>query len=133
MDPLGLAFENFDALGRWRDRDRGQPVDPAGTLATGESFADVRELKRLLTGARRRDFYRCLGEKLLTYALGRGLTYRDVPTVDILVDGLEAADGRADALILGIIESTPFQRCRPPRDRAGEVASATSPERRPAP
>ncbi|WP_158633615.1 DUF1592 domain-containing protein [Tautonia sociabilis] len=114
MDPLGLALENFNALGMYREVDRSGPIDPAGTLITGESFASVQELKRVLAEDRRRDFYRCLTEKLLTYALGRGLEAPDVQTVDTLVDRLEAAGGRPSALIAGIIESPSFQRRRSP-------------------
>jgi hypothetical protein len=112
MDPLGLAFENFNALGRWRDKERGQPIDAAGKLVTGESFTGVKELKRILVTEHRRDFYRCLSEKLLTYALGRGLEYHDTMTVDQLVDRLDSENGRPMVLIKGIIESTPFQRSR---------------------
>eukprot|EP01041_Mallomonas_annulata_P025665 gene25666-46753_t len=89
MDPLGLAFENFTALGTWRETEAGQNIEVAGRLVTGERFASVRELKRILTHERRFDYYRCLTEKLLTYALGRGLTYRDTDTVDRIVEALE--------------------------------------------
>jgi len=119
MDPLGLAFENFNALGRWRDKERGQPIDAAGQLVTGESFTGVKELKRILVTEHRRDFYRCLSEKMLTYALGRGLEYHDTMTVDQLVDRLDSENGRPMVLIKGIVESTPFQRSR---RRAGEQA-----------
>jgi hypothetical protein len=88
MDPLGLALENFNALGRWRDKERQDPIDASGQLITGESFNNVRELKRVLVTHHHRDFYRCLTEKMLTYALGRGLDYHDVETVDVIVDRL---------------------------------------------
>ncbi len=110
MDPLGLAFEHFNALGRWRDQERGQEIDATGKLITGEEFRSVRELKQILANERRRDFYRCLSEKLLTYALGRGLDHRDVHVVDELVDRIETAEGHASALLMGVIESAPFQR-----------------------
>lgn len=113
MDPLGLAFENFNALGRWRDKELNQPIEAGGKLLTGESFKDVRELKRILTTTRRMDFYRCAAEKMLIYALGRGLEPYDMHTVDILVDKLEAAQGRPSVLIRGIIASPAFQRRRP--------------------
>lgn len=112
MDPLGLALENFNAMGMWRDIERGQPIDTKGQLITGESIAGIRELKRVLTHERRRDFYRCVTEKLLTYALGRGLEYYDVETVDQIAERLEREQGRASALILGIVESSPFQKRR---------------------
>jgi hypothetical protein len=112
MDPLGLALENFNALGRWRDKERAGPVDASGKLITGETFRDVRDLKRILVERHRLDFYRCLTEKLLTYALGRGLEPGDVQAVDAIVSRIEKQDGRASALIAGIIESTPFQKRR---------------------
>jgi hypothetical protein len=112
MDPLGLALENFNALGRWRDKERAGPVDASGRLITGESFKDARELKRILIEGHRRDFYRCLTEKLLTYALGRGLEAHDVQAVDTIVGRIESEEGRASALIAGVIESTPFQKRR---------------------
>ena len=112
MDSLGLAFENFNALGNWRDRDAGQPIETGGQLITGERFKDVRELKRIITHERRADFYRCLTEKVLTYALGRGLEYYDVETVDRIVADLERNDGRFSVLLLGIVDSAPFQRRR---------------------
>ncbi|HEY4246912.1 MAG TPA: DUF1592 domain-containing protein [Lacunisphaera sp.] len=113
MDPLGLALENFNAMGAWRDAEMKHPVEPAGTLITGESFADVRELKHILATKHRRDYYYCVTEKLLTYALGRGLDYRDTDTVDQLVAQLEATNGRPSALLNGIINSVPFQQRRP--------------------
>jgi hypothetical protein len=115
MDPLGLALENFNALGRWRDKERDQPIDAAGELITGETFTNVRELKRILVKNHSRDFYRCLSEKLLTYALGRGLDYNDVYAVDEIVARVEKANGRPSALLMGVIESVPFQKRRAPR------------------
>src|SRR5207249_9169175 len=112
MDPLGLALENFNALGMWREKERGQPIDATGKLITGESFHDILEVKRVLTTEHRQDFYRCLTEKLLTYALGRGLEYYDVETVDQIVDRLGREDGRFSALLMGVVESAPFQKRR---------------------
>ncbi len=112
MDPLGLALENFNALGMHRDLDRGQPIDSTGELITGETFNNVRELKRLLANERRQEFYRCLTEKLLTYALGRGLEQTDVGTVDVLVERANQNEGRLKDLVIGVIESAPFQRRR---------------------
>jgi len=114
MDSLGLAFENFNPLGNWRERDAGQPIDAAGQLITGERFANVRELKHIITHERREDFYRCLTEKVLTYALGRGLEYYDVETVDRIVADLERNGGRFSALLQGVVASAAFQRQRPP-------------------
>jgi hypothetical protein len=112
MDPLGLALENFNAMGQWRTSELARPVEPAGTLITGESFADVRELKHVLATARRRDFYYALSEKMLTYALGRGVEHYDTLTLDHLVAELETSGGRPSALLNGIINSVPFQQRR---------------------
>ncbi len=124
MDPLGLALENFDAMGLWRDTEAGQPITPAGQLITGERFSDIRELKRILVNERRFDYYRCLTEKLMTYALGRGVEPADVHTVDEIVTRLEAEKGRFSALLMGIIESVPFQKQRAPLPAATPSASA---------
>ncbi|WP_367873425.1 DUF1592 domain-containing protein [Luteolibacter sp. Populi] len=115
MDPLGLALENFNAMGLWRDKERGQQLaSPEGQLITGEKFADVRELKHLLVTARRADYYRCLTEKLLTYAIGRGPEPGDITTVDAIVEKLEASGGKFSTVITGIIESAPFQKRQRP-------------------
>jgi mono/diheme cytochrome c family protein len=112
MDPIGLALENFNALGMWRDTERNQEIKTGGKLMTEESFDNVQQLKRILATKHREDFYRCLTEKLLTYALGRGLEYYDVDTVDRIVQRLEQNNGRFSALLMGVIESAPFQRQR---------------------
>ncbi len=113
MDPLGFAFENFNAMGLWRDQDRGQPLPPAsGQLVTGEAFADLAALKNLIVTARRADYYRCLTEKLLTYALGRGPQPGDLTAIDAIASRLEQTGGEFSALIFGLIESAPFQKRR---------------------
>jgi len=112
FDPIGLSLENFNAMGMWRDKERNQPIETAGTLITGESFKDVRELKHILVTNHREDFYRCLTSKLLTYALGRGLEYYDVGTVDQIVQQLDDNAGHFSTLLTGIIESAPFQEQR---------------------
>ncbi len=112
MDPLGLALENFNALGMWRDTENDQPVDPSGTLLSGEKFDGIRQLKAIIKQQHRQDFYRCLTEKLLTYALGRGLEYYDEYTVDQIVARLDRDNGKFSALLMGVIESAPFQKQR---------------------
>jgi hypothetical protein len=112
MDPLGLALENFDLLGAWRDTEHGQPIDASGVLMTGEEFGGIQELKNILKGQHRLDFYRCLTEKLLTYALGRGLEYYDEHTVDQIVEQTDREHGKFSALLTGIIQSAPFERQR---------------------
>jgi hypothetical protein len=124
MDPLGLAMENFDALGLWRTNELGQPIDTAGTLLTGESFSNIQELKHILAQKHANDFYRTLTEKMLTYAVGRGLEYSDVETVDQIVSRIQKANGRASALLAGIVDSAPFQKCRPaPSARPAKLQS----------
>jgi hypothetical protein len=81
-------------------------------LITGESFQDLRGLKHILVTNHRTDFYRCLTEKLLTYAVGRGLEYYDAETVDKIVRDLEENNGRFSVLLNGIIASAPFQKQR---------------------
>ncbi len=112
MDPLGFALENFNALGMWRDTEHGRPLDTAGTLLTGESFENIRDLKKVLQTEHRVDFYRCFTEKLLTYAIGRGLEYYDEPTVDALVRQLDAENGRFSVLLRGVVQSAAFQQHR---------------------
>jgi hypothetical protein len=112
FDPIGLGMENFNAMGMWRTRERNQEIVPAGQLITGESFADVTELKHILLTNHREDFYRCITQKLFTYALGRGLEYYDAGTVDQIVQRLDENDGHFSSLLMGIIESAPFQEQR---------------------
>lgn len=130
MDPLGLALENFNALGLWREKERGQPISASGQLITGEQFGDVRELKRVLVENHRLDFYRCVTEKMLVYALGRGLDYHDVETVDQIVARLEETGGRPSALLHGIVSSFAFQKTR--KAMPVSVAAGKSPPREPA-
>lgn len=126
MDPIGLAFENFNAMGVWREKERNQAIDPSGKLITGESFKNARELKHILATQYRSQFYRCLAEKLLTYAIGRGLKCYDVETVDQIVERLKNKNGRFSALLDGVIESAPFQRMR---TQAAATASGSNDEK----
>jgi hypothetical protein len=109
MDPLGFGFENFDAIGAWRDQDGGQPVDASGELPSGQTFKGPRELKAVLK-AREKEFARCLAEKMLTYALGRGVEYIDTCAVDKIVDGTAKSRFRFSQLVLEIVKSDPFQK-----------------------
>jgi hypothetical protein len=112
MDPLGLALENFNALGMWREKERGQPIDAAGKLITGEAFHDIRDVKKTIATGRRLDYYQCLTEKLLTYALGRGVEYFDAPTVRAIAREAAKDDYRFSALVLAVTKSRPFQMRR---------------------
>jgi hypothetical protein len=119
MDPPGLALENFNAMGMWREKELEQPITATGQLITGEEFTNVTQLKQILATNHALDFYRMLTQKMLTYALGRGLEYYDVETVDQIVDRIVQANGRPSALLQGVVESAPFQKTR---SRAAETA-----------
>jgi mono/diheme cytochrome c family protein len=108
MDPLGFALENFDAIGRWRDKDGKLAIDPSGTLPDGRSFKSYEDLRALLTadpGA----FTECLAEKLLIYALGRGLERGDRRAVKTIAEQAARDDYRFSRLVLAIVRSAPFQ------------------------
>ncbi len=112
FDDVGLALENFNAVGMYRAEEKGKPIDTAGKMITGETFQSVQDLNRIFTTSRRKDFYRCLTEKLLTYSVGRGIEYYDAPTVNRIVDALEKDGGKMKTLIRAIIDSAPFQKRR---------------------
>ncbi|MDB5385139.1 MAG: Protein of unknown function (DUF1587)/Protein of unknown function (DUF1592)/Protein of unknown [Planctomycetaceae bacterium] len=116
MDPLGFGFENFDAIGGWRTQDGKFEIDPAGTLPTGESFKSPKELREILKKFKT-EFARCLTEKMLTYALGRGLEYYDKCAVDSLVQKLEQDNYRIGGMIEEIVQSDPFQKRRGKKER----------------
>jgi hypothetical protein len=108
MDPIGFAFENYDAIGAWRDKDGDTPVDPSGVLPGGRSFQGPAELKTILRGSKKDQFSRSLVEKVLTYALGRGLEYYDRCAVDEILDSLRKDEDRFATLIVGVAKSGPF-------------------------
>jgi hypothetical protein len=108
MDPLGLSLENFDAIGQWRTTDSGRAIDASGVLLDGTKVDGPRELRQALL-AKKTQFATAVTEKLLTYALGRGLEYYDAPAVRA-IDRAAAADGyRWSSLILATVKSAPFQ------------------------
>jgi Protein of unknown function (DUF1592)/Protein of unknown function (DUF1588)/Protein of unknown function (DUF1585)/Protein of unknown function (DUF1587)/Protein of unknown function (DUF1595)/Planctomycete cytochrome C len=108
MDPLGFSLENFDGIGAWRTNENGEPLDSGGMLPGGESFQGPEGLRSVLI-ARRESFARCLAEKLLTYAIGRGLGLADRCFVDEIVRKLEQGEDRFSSLVAAIVESPPFQ------------------------
>ena len=109
MDPLGFALENFDAVGQWRDADAGgAPIDTAGVLPDGAGFDGLPELRDILHG-RRDEFVATVTEKLLTYALGRGVEHYDRPVIRAIVREAAEDDYRWSSIILGITRSLPFQ------------------------
>jgi hypothetical protein len=112
MDPIGLSLENFDATGRWRNRSEGDvAIDPSGTLPSGAVFDGASGLKRALL-ERPEMFVTTATEKLLTYALGRGIDYFDAPAVRSILHEARNNDYRFSSLILGVVKSTPFQMRR---------------------
>jgi hypothetical protein len=116
MDPLGLALENFDGVGKWRELDEsGAPIDPSGAMPDGTKFAGPEGLKQALLGSDR--FVTTLTEKLLTYALGRGVEYYDAPVVRGILRDAARDDYRFTSLIRGIVRSAPFQMRRSGRGK----------------
>jgi hypothetical protein len=111
MDSLGFALENFDAVGAWRTKDGNFPIDAAGQLPDGRSFAGPRELKAVLR-ASKEQFVRCLANKLLTYSIGRGVETFDDRAIDVIVNSTKAGGYKISALFLGIVHSDPFEKRR---------------------
>ena len=108
MDPIGFALENFDGIGRWRDREEGTTIDASGTLFTGAALDGVVGLRREI--ARHPDvFVGVLTEKMMTYALGRGIEYYDMPAVRKVVQDARASNYRFSSIVLGVARSVPFQ------------------------
>ncbi len=115
MDPMGLAMENFDAMGGWqvKDRDTGLPIDPQGQMADGTLLDGPVDLRRALT-RNSALLVQTLTKKLMTFALGRTLDYRDMPTVRAIVRGAQRDDDRFSSIVLGIVESPQFEEQHAP-------------------
>jgi hypothetical protein len=111
MDPVGFSLENFDAVGRWRTLEEGKPIDATGGLPDGSQFEGPAGLEQALLKRPER-FVCTLTEKLLTFALGRGIAYYDAPAVRKIVRDALAQDYRFSSLFVGIATSTPFQMRR---------------------
>ncbi len=111
MDPLGFALENFDAVGKWRETEAGTLIDASGSLPDGTMFDGLPELRDVLY-ERRDEFVTTVTEKLLTYALGRGVEYYDRPAIRSIVRAAEPSNYRWSSLILGVAQSVPFQMRR---------------------
>jgi len=112
LDPMGFAFENYDAIGRWRDQEKKLPIDASGSLVRGQTFQNLAELRNLLVRDMGDQFVKNLTENLLTYALGRGVEYSDKPTVEAIMRKAKATGYRFQDLILAVCESVPFQKMR---------------------
>jgi hypothetical protein len=108
MDPLGFALDHFDAVGKWRDADAGTAVDASGTLPDGSTFKGLDGLRTLLD-SRREQFVATVTEKLLAYALGRGLEAYDMPAVRKIVRDAQPDGYRWSSIVLGIVDSVPFR------------------------
>ena len=119
IDPLGFALENFDAIGKWREADdEGTAIDSSGALPDGTTIRGVADLRAVLL-THREEFVATVAEKLLMYAIGRGLDYYDRPTLRQIVRDARAGDFRWSTLVLEVTRSVPFQM----RQRAGSNAS----------
>jgi hypothetical protein len=110
IDPLGFALDNFDAVGEYRTEQAGMPIDASGVL-DGVKFNGIAEVRRLLL-KHQDEFVATVTKKLLTYALGRGIDYYDMAAVRHILEGAAPDDYRWSAIVLGIVESTPFQMRR---------------------
>jgi hypothetical protein len=111
MDPLGFGFENFNAIGQWRTQDGKFSIDASGTLPDGRAFNGPAELQNVLRHDQT-SFAECVTDKLLTYALGRGLERYDKRTVRDIAKSIEAKDYRFSNLVIEIVNSLPFQMRR---------------------
>jgi hypothetical protein len=118
MDPIGFAFENFNAIGKFRTTDEGSPIDPSGVLPNGQKFNGPKKLKQILMG-KKELFARTLVEKMVTYGTGRGVEYYDKTAVDQIVMALAKNDFRFSTLVVEITQSDPF-RMRRGKDQKDE-------------
>jgi len=114
MDPIGFALDNFDAVGAWRTEDSGAPITAAGQLADGTQVNGVTGLRKAIL-ARPDNFVSAVIEKLLIYALGRGLETYDMPAVRAIARQT-ATDYRLASIVMGVVRSTPFQMRKKPED-----------------
>ncbi len=124
MDPIGFSLENFDATGQWRTRDGDSAVDASAVLPDGTKFDGAAGLRTWLM-ARPQQFVTALTEKLVIYALGRGLEPYDAPAVRKIVGGA-GSDYRFQSLILGVVKSTPFQMRRAAAPDAAAPAASVA-------
>ena len=126
MDPIGFAMENFDAVGRWRDRDDGKPIDVSGVLPDGGKFDGIIGLKKMLLQNPER-FVGALTQKLLMYAIGRNVQYYDEPAVRAIVRDAANNNYQFSSLVLGVVESVPFQmrESQPSESQPSNVAAVT--------
>jgi len=122
MDPLGLALENFDAVGRWRTKELGGEVDPAGQLADGTKINGATQLREALL-RKPQQFVETMTEKMLIYALGRGLEHYDIPVARDIARQAAANNNHFSTIVLGIVKSTPFQSRKAQATTTAQVAA----------
>ena len=108
MDPIGLSLENFDGIAMWRDRESNEPIDASGVVYDGTAIDGPSQLREWILGYSDQ-FLRVVTEKLLTYALGRGVEYQDMPVVRSITREAGANNNRFSAIVIGVVESNPFQ------------------------
>ena len=127
LDPLGLALENFDAIGQWRvkDREAGTPIDASGQLADGTPVSGPVDLRKALM-ERPEIFVRTMTEKLLTYGLGRSVAYYDMPSVRQIVSDAAKDNYRFSSLVMGIVESEAFLKEKVPEKEAEKPTKEAS-------
>ena len=109
LDPLGFSLENFNAIGAWRDKEGESPIDASGILPSGQKFSGPKELRAILL-TKKADFVHCLAEKMMTYAVGRGLEYKDKCAVDQVTAALEKNEYKFSVLVTEIVRSDPFRK-----------------------
>jgi hypothetical protein len=120
MDPIGLALENFDAVGAWRTVDSGTPIDASGQLSDGTAIDGPVSLRNALL-RRREVFVRTVTEKLLIYALGRSADFHDMPTVRSIVREAGRDEYRWSSIVLGVVTSAPFQMRTTPTNTVAQA------------
>ena len=132
MDDIGFALEHFNGIGEWRDNDSGAAIETAGQLVSGEKFGNATELRDVLMKQKRGEFLHCVSEKMLTYALGRGLEYYDRPTVEKIANNADKAGAKFSALVIEIVKSAPFQLRRGEGDHRMFSSAVKEPKTPPA-
>jgi hypothetical protein len=128
MDPIGFALENFDGIGLWRATDEGTPVDPKSQVFDNTQIDGPQALRNWLTTKYDRQFVAVATEKLLTYALGRGVEYRDMPLVRAISHDVVKNNGRFSSMVMGVVTSKPFQMNTKHEAVTNTASAKTAPE-----
>jgi hypothetical protein len=123
MDPIGFGLENFNGIGGWRGKDGAAPIDPSGTLVSGENFQGAAELTRIFVDKKKDEFVRCLTEKMLTYAIGRGTEYYDRCAIEKISRDVARNNYKFSSLVLELTKSVPFQMRRGDNSRATKTVA----------